>query len=245
MRLGLPPEVLFPLIAGVVVLLAVVVVAVALRRGRSAADGDAVPPTAADWTGEAATGQTAPRDVPARRMTVADAVARRESAGGAHEAPAAPDDEPADRAAVGATGASALADPPVGTRGSGSSVAAAVTHALAARAAAGRESAGREVGARNAAPIADAKDRLLAVLFDDPEHTVAAVVDLDARRNELVQLATAVRDGRTALADALGRLEAAGLRPRQLASLAGISVDEVREALGHRSGAHSSATVSY
>jgi hypothetical protein len=61
---------------------------------------------------------------------------------------------------------------------------------------------------------ADARDRLLAVLLDDPARAVGAAAELEACR--------------TQLQDVLQRLAGTGLRPEQLARLAGLPVDEVR-----------------
>jgi hypothetical protein len=61
---------------------------------------------------------------------------------------------------------------------------------------------------------ADARDRLLAVLLDDPARAVGAAAELEACR--------------TQLKDVLQRLAGSGLRPEQLARLAGLPVDEVR-----------------
>ncbi|GAA1234799.1 hypothetical protein [Pseudonocardia alaniniphila] len=61
---------------------------------------------------------------------------------------------------------------------------------------------------------ADARDRLLAVLLDDPARAVGAAAELEACR--------------TQLQDVLQRLAGSGLRPEQLARLAGLPVDEVR-----------------
>jgi hypothetical protein len=61
---------------------------------------------------------------------------------------------------------------------------------------------------------ADVRDRLLAVLLDDPARAVGAAAELEACR--------------TQLQDVLQRLVGSGLRPEQLARLAGLPVDEVR-----------------
>jgi hypothetical protein len=63
-------------------------------------------------------------------------------------------------------------------------------------------------------PRADARDRLLAVLLDDPARAVGAAAELEACR--------------TQLQDVLQRLAGSGLRAEQLARLAGLPVDEVR-----------------
>ena len=81
------------------------------------------------------------------------------------------------------------------------------------------------------APTSDARDRLLAVLLDDPERAVGAAVELETCLRELDRLSDAVRTGRAALRDVLHRLAAAGLRPDQLARLARLPQAEVQELL--------------
>ena len=78
---------------------------------------------------------------------------------------------------------------------------------------------------------ADPRDRLLAVLLDDPDRAVGATVELESCLSELDRLSDAVRAGRAALRDVLHRLAAAGLRPDQLARLAGLPPAEVQELL--------------
>jgi hypothetical protein len=78
---------------------------------------------------------------------------------------------------------------------------------------------------------ADPRDRLLAVLLDDPDRAVGAMVELESCLSELDRLSDAVRAGRAALRDVLHRLAAAGLRPDQLARLAGMPQAEVQELL--------------
>jgi len=73
----------------------------------------------------------------------------------------------------------------------------------------------------------DARDRLLAVLLDDPERAVGAAVELEACLVELGRLSDSVRRERAELRDLLHRLRAAGLRPEQLARLAGMPLAEV------------------
>jgi hypothetical protein len=80
-------------------------------------------------------------------------------------------------------------------------------------------------------PAPDARDRLLAVLLDDPERAVGAAVELESCLHELDRLSDAVRTGRTALRDVLVRLSSAGLRPEQLARLARLPQHEVEELL--------------
>lgn len=78
---------------------------------------------------------------------------------------------------------------------------------------------------------ADARDRLLAVLLDDPSRAVDATEELAACLDRLAQLSDAMRREHAALRDALHRLAAAGLRPDQLARLAGMPLSEVLEIL--------------
>jgi hypothetical protein len=85
--------------------------------------------------------------------------------------------------------------------------------------------------AQQEGPAADARDRLLAVLLDDPERAVGAVVELEACLRELDRLSDAVRAGRAGLRDVLHRLAVAGLRPDQLARLARLPQAEVQELL--------------
>jgi hypothetical protein len=77
----------------------------------------------------------------------------------------------------------------------------------------------------------DARDRLLAVLLDDPERAVGATVELETCLRELDRLSDAVRTGRAALRDVLHRLASAGLRPEQLARLAQLPQAEVEDLL--------------
>jgi hypothetical protein len=82
--------------------------------------------------------------------------------------------------------------------------------------------------AQQGAPPTDARDRLLAVLLDDPERAI----ELEACLGELDRLSDTVRTGRVALRDVLHRLAAtAGLRPDQLARLARLPQAEVQELL--------------
>lgn len=132
------------------------------------------------------------------------------------------------RAAPGAATSLTEAEPTADDRpaervGSGRTVAAAVAQALAAREALARTDAAQPAGTRG-----DARDRLLAVLLDDPVRAVGAVVELEACRRQLDRLTDAVRHERATLADVLRRLSAAGLASDQLARLSGLSDDELR-----------------
>lgn len=105
--------------------------------------------------------------------------------------------------------------------GSGRTVAVAVAQALAAR-----EAAGQPGGQ------GDARDRLLAVLLDDPVRAVGATVELESCRRQLDRLTGALQHERATLRDVLGRLSAAGLGPGQLARLSGLSDAELDALLG-------------
>ncbi|GAA1306916.1 hypothetical protein [Pseudonocardia xinjiangensis] len=69
---------------------------------------------------------------------------------------------------------------------------------------------------------ADVRDRLLAVLLDDPARAVGATAELEACRSRLQ--------------DVLHRLAASGLRPEQLARLVELPVEEVRTILASAAG---------
>jgi hypothetical protein len=90
---------------------------------------------------------------------------------------------------------------------------------------------GNDGVARQDGSVSDARDRLLAVLLDDPEQAVGAAVELETCLHELDRLSDAVRAGRAALRDVLHRLAAAGLRPEQLARLARMPQAEVEALL--------------
>jgi hypothetical protein len=147
-------------------------------------------------------------------------------------------DEKADSEAP-AAGSIPHARPKVSVAGSSRTVAAAVAQALAVRAAVDRP-AGSEAAQEStprAEPVAtvasrvDVRDRLLAVLLDDPVRAVGAAVELETCRGQLERLSEAVRHERKSLGDALTQLAGAGLRPDQLAKLAGLPVDDVQEML--------------
>ncbi|GEL23811.1 hypothetical protein PSU4_27650 [Pseudonocardia sulfidoxydans NBRC 16205] len=128
--------------------------------------------------------------------------------------------------------------------GAGRTLADAVANALANRAAADRtrrpqpgggtpadagpDSAGPDrAGPDRAAPDGVARDRLLAVLLEDPDRAVGATVELDRVRGQLDRLVEAVRHEQDALAGLVERLASAGLDDAQIARLAGIPVGEV------------------
>ncbi|MHA6792234.1 hypothetical protein ACVGVM_01730 [Pseudonocardia bannensis] len=82
--------------------------------------------------------------------------------------------------------------------------------------------------AETASRRGDARDRLLAVLLDDPVRAVGATVELERCREQLDRLTDAVRHEREVLAAVLHRLSAAGLEFGQIVRLAGMPADEVR-----------------
>lgn len=224
MQLDLTPDVLVPIGAGAALLLAALITALAVRR-------------------------RARRRAQAR-TTVADAV--REAVGPAPRPEDGPEG-PVEPPAVG----------PAERVGSGRTVAAAVAHALAAREARARLAAPpdpdeptsgetvREAAAlpdpesadpdgavmwHEPAPAGggDARDRLLAVLLDDPVRAVGAAVELEACRRQLDRLSDAVRHERHTLGSVLARLADAGLAPDQLARLSGLTDTELRSLLADR-----------
>jgi hypothetical protein len=122
--------------------------------------------------------------------------------------------------------------------GSSRNLGNAVAHVLAARAA---NPSAAPPPAPSAAPSPapstapdrrrDARDRLLAVLLDDPLRAVGATVDLQDCQERMERLTGALNDERTRLCDVLGRLAHSGLRADQLARLSGLSDSEVAEIL--------------
>jgi hypothetical protein len=78
---------------------------------------------------------------------------------------------------------------------------------------------------------ADSRDRLLAVLLDDPERVVGAAEELARCLHALERLTDAVRHERKVLREVLRKLADAGLRPRQLARLTGIPLAEMETLL--------------
>lgn len=180
-------------------------------------------------------------------------VLRRGSAGGAQggapraaqEGPVAPPavaartDELDDRARSPARSMAQSA-----TAGSGRAVADVVAQVLAARAnAAGRSDvtgrAGRSDPTANVdaaettriTTCGDVRDRLLAVLLDDPVRAVGATVELDQSCQQLERLSAAIRHERGLLRAVLGRLADAGLATDQIVQLSGLSADDVQELL--------------
>ncbi len=80
-------------------------------------------------------------------------------------------------------------------------------------------------------PGADARDRLLAVLLDDPGHAVQAVRDLQTCERQLDRLSAAVRHERAVLSGVLRRLSAVGLDRDQLTRLTGLPAPEISDLL--------------
>jgi hypothetical protein len=137
-----------------------------------------------------------------------------------------------------AAGSIPLSPPKVTAAGSSPTVAAVVAQALAVRAAVDRPAgADAEESAPKPEPVAtvasrvDVRDRLLAVLLDDPVRAVGAAVELETCRGQLERLSEAMQHERESLGDALTQLAGAGLQPEQVAKLASMPVDEVREIL--------------
>jgi hypothetical protein len=124
------------------------------------------------------------------------------------------DAEPVPAAPVPAAAPAPDAAPPP-SAGSGRTVADAVSRALAAR----------------EARSGDARDRLLAVLLDDPVRAVGATVELDACRRQLDRLTGALAHERATLRGVLDRLAATGLSEQQLARLSGLDAGELRALL--------------
>jgi hypothetical protein len=168
----------------------------------------------------------------AARRTVADAVATSmlprppavadpgqagEPDAGGGPAPDRPVTPPPGPTAAKATPAPSAPDvpPTPDTAGSGTPLAAALNRALTNR----------------PTPRGDARDRLLAVLLDDPVRTVGAAAALEASSAQLSRLTAAVTHERDVLGVHLSRLAAAGLQPEQLASLAGLPAAEIRDLL--------------
>jgi hypothetical protein len=230
MQLALTPEVLVLVGAGAALLLVVLTAVLAVRR-RSRARA---------------------------RTTVADAVR------GTTE----PDATAFDGAGPPLRAADGAEPGPAERVESGRTVAAAVAQALAVREARGRASAPPAAGprpdtdpARVAPAVAgpasdpgygaavwqepappgrgDARDRLLAVLLDDPVRAVGATVELEACRRQLDRLTDSVRHERRTLAAVLARLAESGLAPDQLARLSGLSDEELRSLLADRVNAPS------
>lgn len=127
--------------------------------------------------------------------------------------PTGPGPVPAAAPVPSAVPAPDAAPPP--SAGSGRTVADAVSRALAAR----------------EARSGDARDRLLAVLLDDPVRAVGATVELDACRRQLDRLTGALAHERATLRGVLDRLAATGLSEQQLARLSGLDAGELRALL--------------
>lgn len=206
MQLPLSADVLLALGVGALVsVVALVLVLRRVRRSRTRARRAAAAPA------------TAPEDT--RTAVVAEAPA--------HTAPPPP---------APGTGRQDAATAPPGvpaTRpGPDRTVAAAVAEVLAQRAAAASNGGAASPPAAPAGvPRGDARDRLLAVLLDDPVRAVGAVVELEACKGQLQRLTESVRHERGVLGELVARLARAGLQPEQLSRLADLPVDEVRALL--------------
>lgn len=152
-------------------------------------------------------------------------------AGGVESAGRSADGHPVAGAGAAGTGSATAGHPategtePGPATGSSHSVAAAVAQVLAARAAAQAPEGDRR---------GDARDRLLAVLLDDPLRAVGAAVDLQECQERLDRLTAGLKDEHGRLGDVLGRLACSGLRPDQLARLSGLSDVDVAELLRRR-----------
>lgn len=249
MQLALTPEVLVPVGAGalllVIALVAVPVVARRRRRARAlaaaVADPAAVDPApgtdpAPDPDPGNGTGHDGAWSGPSERVgsgrTVAAAVAQALAA----------------REAQARAGGSTPVEPATGPVRPAPDTAArnGVPHPVASvapePAAPGRGSSDvapqGEPVTPDVAPSArgDARDRLLAVLLDDPVRAVGATVELDACRRQLARLTDSVRHEREALRSVLARLADTGLGRDQLARLSGLSDAELRDLLPDRIG---------
>lgn len=93
----------------------------------------------------------------------------------------------------------------------------------------------------------DARDRLLAVLLDNPTQAVEAMMELDsvhAHLDRLTQTIEAIRRERGVLGGVLTRLTDTGLRPQQLAKLTELPLPEVHELLRSTQQSHDASTTS-
>ncbi|MFC5951265.1 hypothetical protein ACFQH9_23635, partial [Pseudonocardia lutea] len=142
----------------------------------------------------------------------------------AEQASAGPEEAGLDRTAPGQIESEEAGTERPGPEEAGSSrtVATAVQQALAARARVAQSPNGVVDPRRG-----DARDRLLAVLLDDPVRAVGATVELQSQQEELSRLAEEMRTRRDELGAVVRRLAAAGLAPDQVAKLAGLDRAEV------------------
>lgn len=257
MQLPLTAETIAALGAGVAVLAALLLLVRFVRRRKRTDDapepiaadwtGEAAtadPPAAARMTvAQAVAGRdagTATRPAEPAAEHVVEPAAPRDSEEPAAAVEPSMAEVPAEGAPAPAEhpddGGPGTADQPVPGRhtadhaGSDRAIAAAVAHAFAVRAAAGRQPERSQGGPdRSAAqPRGDARDRLLAVLLEDPVSAVGATMELEACRSQLDRLSDAMRHERGVLSDILARLADTGLNPEQLARLAGLPIEEVR-----------------
>lgn len=247
MQLALTPEALVPVGAGALLLvIALVARLLVARRRRRALAAPAAEPTVADPVPDAddgadldpgnGTGHDGAWFDPTERVgsgrtvaaAVAQALAAREAqarAGGSTPGEPAtgmrtPAPDTAARNGVPHPGAAAAPEPPAPDQGSRD----AAPHG--------------ETVTPDVAPSArgDARDRLLAVLLDDPVRAVGATVELDACRRQLARLTDSVRHEREALRSVLARLADTGLGRDQLARLSGLSDAELSDLLPDRVG---------
>lgn len=266
MQLALTPEVLVPVGAGalllVIALVAVLLVARRRRRARAlaatvadtAVDPGAVDPGAAapasvdtaraadeaDPAPDQGTGHDGAWSDPTDRVgsgrTVAAAVAQALAAREAHARAGGP--APVEQAA----GPTASAPDPASRNGTAVNGSARPAADAAAPVTPERGPDGparpAETVTPDVAPSArgDARDRLLAVLLDDPVRAVGATVELEACRRQLARLTDAVRHEREALRSVLAQLADTGLGRDQLARLSGLSDAELRDLLPDRVG---------
>ncbi|WP_232660781.1 hypothetical protein [Pseudonocardia sp. TRM90224] len=244
MQLPFTADVLIPLYAGAgavvlgLVLLAVLVVRA--RRRRRAPAGPQVEPLNTTTPAPPLTPPPAAArgiDAPISSPLLLERVLRPPESKAPPPTPPPAVPEPRESAAAPERAPEKPADPSV-PPGSNMSVAAAVAKALAVRTAATAAAAATGVpqqpstSERAAGLRGDARDRLLAVLLDDPARAVGATIDLDACRAQLDRLSAAVNHERAVLRAVLRRLAGTGLRPDQLAKLAALPLDDVVELLG-------------
>lgn len=141
----------------------------------------------------------------------------------------APDSRPADSSATASPDLPPAdpGSPEPETAGAGHGMADALQQALAARALAGRLP--QPGGTSPAQP--DLRDRLLAVLLDNPQEALGAAAELDGHREQLAQLSDALARQEEQLRGLVGKLSAAGLASDQVARLADLPQAEVERLL--------------
>ncbi|QJY45358.1 hypothetical protein [Pseudonocardia broussonetiae] len=250
MQLALTPEVLVPVGAGalllVIALVAFLLVARRRRRARALAATVADPMVADPVVGTDAGADPDPGNGTGHDGAWSDPTER---VGSGRTVAAAVAQALAAREAQARSGGSTPSEPATGLRAPAPDTAArngAAHPAAAARNGtahpAAPEPPAPDQGSRDAAPPretvtpdvapsarGDARDRLLAVLLDDPVRAVGATVELDACRRQLARLTDSVRHEREALRSVLARLADTGLGRDQLARLSGLSDAELRD----------------